>query len=135
MAESEQINRLYWETDRSVADIADDLGVSRRSLYDSIEPRPTGAPCPECGDALVFRNRTAVDNLEAECQECGRSVELDEAESATGPGDLGQETVAGQIGRARPRAVPTEGSGALLSATLLAGLLVGASAGYLARRL
>lgn len=131
-----EVNRLYWESDRSVADIADELGVSRRSLYDSIDPRPAGRPCPECGTALGFRNRTAADNLEAECPECGYVEELEErpaAEEYEEP-ELEQERDAARLSPMPPRRVPGRTSGPLLGSTLLAGLAVGAAAGYLIRR-
>lgn len=81
MAEDEiraQVNRLYWSSDASVGDIAGQVGLSRRALYDAIEPRPAGRPCPECGSALGFRNRTAMENRQAECAECGHKATLAE---------------------------------------------------------
>lgn len=137
-----EINRLYWETDRSVGDIADDLGVSRRSLYDSIDPRPAGAPCPDCGTPLVFRNRTAAERREPECPDCGLSTELEAAGEREAAGDAGayeepeveREDAAGRLSPIPPRRVPAGGNGPLLGSTLLAGLAVGAVAGYLLRR-
>jgi hypothetical protein len=131
-----EINRLYWGTDRSVGDIADALGVSRRSLYDSIEPRPAGAPCPDCGGALGFRNRTAAERREAECPDCGLSTELGArtAPDAYEEPEVEQEREAGRISPLAPRRVPASRSGPLLGSTLLAGLAVGAAAGYLIRR-
>jgi transposase-like protein len=37
-----EANRLYWETDESVAEIARRFDLSRRALYDAIEPLPSG---------------------------------------------------------------------------------------------
>lgn len=127
----EQLNRLYWESDASVADIADQLDISRRALYDGIEPRPAGVPCPECGAALGFRNRTSAENGEAECSECGSVVELD--------GDaVGPDPQVEQHRHAAPlsptRRVPATGSGPILGALLLLGIAVGALVAYLLRR-
>lgn len=87
MAEDEiraQVNRLYWNSDASVGDIAGQVGLSRRALYDAIEPRPAGRPCPECGSALGFRNRTAMENRQAECAECGHEATLAEGPPVPG---------------------------------------------------
>ena len=131
-----EVNRLYWETDRSVADIADDLGVSRRSLYEQIDARPAGRSCPECGEPLGFRNRTAVDNLEAECAACGYEAVLDGAPDPVDYADpeLEQERDAAPLAPIPPRPVPARGSGTLLGGTLLAGLAAGAAAAWLIRR-
>jgi hypothetical protein len=125
---SAELNRLYWESDESVGDIADRLDLSRRSLYDGIEPRPADATCSECGEGLVFRNRTARENLEAECPGCGRVVELEE------PGPTESEPAAEQERRAAELSpVDTPGSGPLLAIALLGGLVLGAVLAYLYR--
>ena len=38
-----EANRLYWETEQSVADIAQQLDISRRALYGAVRPLPAGA--------------------------------------------------------------------------------------------
>lgn len=131
-----EVNRLYWDSDLSVGDIADRLGVSRRSLYDSIDPRPAAAPCPECGAMLGFRNRTAADNLEAECPSCGHEETLDRDAGPVGYDDpeLEQEMDAGRLAPMPPRRIPARGSGPLLGGSLLAGLVLGAVAAYAVRR-
>lgn len=135
-----EVNRLYWESDRSVGDIADDLGVSRRSLYERIDPLPAGRPCPDCGAPLGYRNRTAAENLEAECAACGREAVLDRAangapapEDHAGP-ELEQELAAAPLAPVPPRAVPGRPRAPLLSGSLLAGLAAGAAAAWLIRR-
>ena len=80
-----EINRLYWDTDESVSDIADRTDVSRRTLYDRIEPRPAGRACPDCDAPLVYRNRTSLENREAECPECGAEAEVEPVEKWAGP--------------------------------------------------
>ncbi len=66
----EEANRLYWDSDVSVADIADRMGWSRRALYDAIEPLPTDAACAVCGTPLVFLNRSARSSATASCIAC-----------------------------------------------------------------
>ena len=140
-----ELNRLYWDSDESVAGIADRLGISRRALYEDLEPLPAGARCPDCDAALGYRNRTAAENREAECPACGREVQLDPAGAGPAPGaepeagDEGLDTPALEQERsAAPlspaRAVPPAGSGPILGMVLLVGIGLGALVAYLLRR-
>ena len=65
-----EANRLYWETDTSVADIAQQLELSRRALYDSVDPLPTNGSCDVCGTPLVFENRSARNAGVETCPSC-----------------------------------------------------------------
>ena len=65
-----EANRLYWETDMSVADIAERMGWSRRALYDAVEPLPSDVPCETCGTPLVFANRSARSSGTVTCYAC-----------------------------------------------------------------
>jgi hypothetical protein len=65
-----EANRLYWETDESVANIAAQLELSRRALYDAVRPRLAGVNCPQCGSAMVFENRSGRHADHAVCQQC-----------------------------------------------------------------
>lgn len=128
-------NRLYWETDSPVAEIADLLGISRRALYDAIEPRAVDMACPDCGAALVFRNRTAAERRRAECLECELEITM-EAEGGLETDDepqVEQERVAGRASPVRSRTGAAAGSGALLGGSMLAGIAVGATVGFLIR--
>jgi hypothetical protein len=128
-------NRLYWETDASVAEIADQLTISRRALYDAIEPRPAGVICTQCEAGLVFRNRTAAERRRAECLECRIEVALDTVMG--GAAAAGQADTDRPVQRRAPVSVPGEppsGHGAVLGGSLLAGLALGAAAGYLLRQ-
>ncbi len=71
-----EANRLYWDTDTSVGHIADALGLSRRALYDLLEPLPAEQPCPACGSPLLFPNRLARAAGEAICGTCGAEERL-----------------------------------------------------------
>ena len=75
---SREANRLYWQTDRSVADIATGLGVSRRALYEMIEPERTSVRCGSCGANVVFINRSAKASGTARCPQCGSECEVDD---------------------------------------------------------
>lgn len=77
-----EANRLYWETDEPVGDIAARLDFSRRALYDAIEPLPTGETCSECGGAYGYPNRSARNAGLAICAACGA-----EAPPAAEPGE------------------------------------------------
>lgn len=159
----EELNRRYWESDASVSEIADELDISRRALYDGIEPLSAGVPCPVCGGTLGFRNRTAAENQEAECPECGREMPLEEARGAAGAQpDRGRRrtprtpdaAVAAGRNDARTgaspdpeleqersaaamspiRRVPDAGSGMAIGSLVLVGMGVGALAVYLVRQ-
>lgn len=132
-----EINRLYWGSDASVADIADQLGVSRRALYDGIQPRPAHAACGACGSGLEFRNRTALERREATCPDCGTEETLRASEVSADPGeDPGIERMnrGAPLSPVPPRAVPGAAGGAALGGALLAGLAAGAGLGFLLRR-
>lgn len=75
-----EANRLYWDDIASVSEIANRLGVSRRALYEMIEPRPAGAFCPACGVEAVFVNRSAVASRTAKCPQCASDVPADLSE-------------------------------------------------------
>lgn len=75
-----EVNRLYWETDISVGEIANRLGLSRRALYDALRGRPTGSTCPACGAGLVYTNRSRRDAGQATCPDCGLEVDVPAAE-------------------------------------------------------
>jgi hypothetical protein len=69
-APGEQVNRLYWTSNQTVDEITDRLGISRNSVYSSIRPTPAGHNCTECGERLVFTNRTNRAAGTATCTHC-----------------------------------------------------------------
>lgn len=122
------VNRLYWGTDASVADIADRLDISRRALYDAIEPAPAHMPCPDCGAQLGYRNRTARERGDAECDVCGAEVDVEPA-TARSP------TSGHATGEAEAPPETADASRALLlGGAVLTGVAVGALIGLLGRR-
>ena len=103
-------NDLYWSSSQTVEEIVEELGVSRGSFYQAIEPQPTGLVCGDCGERMVFLNRTARDRGNAICPECGRESEPGEADRVAARREeaaIGEE---GRIGRWRLdlAAVPAE---------------------------
>ena len=134
-----EINRLYWGSDASVGDIADRLGVSRRALYDSIDPTPAGEPCPDCGSELRFRNRTAAERRDASCVDCGREERLMGGAASTGEGAVEDPQVEQMARGARlspmpSRDVPPTAGALAVAGALLAGLAAGALIAYVTRR-
>ena len=67
---ADRANELYWRSKQSVNQIAEALDLSKSGLYALIQPLPTGSDCPECGQALVFTNRTTEHKAIASCPEC-----------------------------------------------------------------
>ena len=68
----DQANRLYWESEASVNEIADRLDLSKGALYQMIEPLAAEVDCPDCGAMLEYPNRTALDRGLMQCSTCGR---------------------------------------------------------------
>lgn len=116
---AERANTLYWDSDASVNDIADELDLSKGSLYGMIEPRGAELACPECGTELEYPNRTAREKGYVTCPSCG----LEEEEEVV-RGLAGEEIVF--VGGA------DEESGG--GRTLWATALLGAAAGILLAR-
>jgi hypothetical protein len=73
----EEANRLYWESNESVNQISDELGLSKGGFYNLISPLPAGLPCPDCGGEMVYPNRTAREKGFLACPQCGMEEEED----------------------------------------------------------
>lgn len=80
-----EANRLYWESELSVSDISERLNLSRRALYDVLDPLPTGLPCAACGGGLVYENRSARTAGEMICGQCGARPGIDAAATPAPP--------------------------------------------------
>ena len=147
----DEANRLYWESEESVNQIGEALGLSKGVLYGLLSPLPAGLPCPGCGDEMVFPNRTARDKGFLACPSCGMEEEEAavqvywESEAHTDE-DLafgGPRALAHRAGQAVQQAVDSGKDrvsnltprGRIIAGTALlgaaAGLIVG---GYLRRR-
>ncbi len=147
----QEANRLYWESDESVNQIGEVLGLSKGVLYGLIAPLPAGLLCPGCGKEMAFPNRTARDKGFLACPACG----MEEEEPAVqryweGAGQSGMDKEmehGGALARRTDRIVqkavdgggdqvgkPAPGVRVLAGAALLglaAGLLIG---GFIRRR-
>jgi len=130
---STEVNRLYWETEKSVAEIANQMSVSRRALYELIEPLASGMQCSRCGAELYYSNRSAKAAGIARCLICGNEKELDpdishEDVGMIPPYDAGLPKAARRTaGAAGPRATAIVGFA-------IAGVVVGAIATLLIKR-
>lgn len=127
-----ETNRLYWETEQSVAEIANQLGVSRRALYEVIEPMPAGLKCNRCKADLYFANRSAKAAGVARCLSCGDEREIgggaarEEAPSVP-PYSTGWPKVSRRVPSVSQRT-------AAITGFAIAGVVVGAVATLLIRR-
>jgi len=81
---SDRANELYWDSDRSVNQIAEVLDLSKGALYEMIRPLPTGLGCPLCGSEVVHSNRTAKERARVDCGACGWDGTEDETMSFKG---------------------------------------------------
>jgi hypothetical protein len=131
-----EANRLYWETETSVAEIASRLDLSRRALYEAVEPAGTGAPCPECGEELYFENRSARRSSQATCAACGAVEQIDE-EVIGDPDTPGLSVVQGDA-REDERAYSGDPDirhrAVLLGGAAIAGVAIGTVAALIAMR-
>lgn len=66
-----EVNRLYWETTEPVTRLAEQLGVSRGTFYNHLQPLPATGRCSACGGALLFGTRSDRDTGTARCGSCG----------------------------------------------------------------
>lgn len=103
-------NALYWDSDASVNQIADELEVSKGALYGMVRPLGAGLSCPDCRSEMEYPNRTARDRGQLTCPACGLEEEEDDVRDlwqhapAGGGGEAGEAAAqavhAGEVGRA-----------------------------------
>lgn len=117
--DDERANELYWGSDLSVNDLADELGLSKGALYSSIRPLPADLDCPECGGRMTYANRTARDRGYVTCENCG----LEEEETLV------------RIESGDTSALPDSVGSAPATRTLIGTALLGAAAGFALARL
>jgi hypothetical protein len=140
---SHEANTLYWDSEESVNQIGEQMGLSKGVLYGLIAPRPAGLPCPDCGEEMVFPNRTAREKGFLECPECGMEEEEDavqeywEGEEEAG-GSLthrASSAVQRAVGSGRDRVAGMTPQSRILAGTALLGVAAGMILGsYLRRR-
>jgi hypothetical protein len=125
----EAANTLYWSSNRSVNRIAEELELSKGTLYGLIEPYPAGSDCSDCGGPEVYANRTAKERAIAECLACGHEAEV----QASSDGEAEEATEA--AGPATTKALGRRVSTALQlrdderTRTIVGGALLGAAVG------
>jgi predicted RNA-binding Zn-ribbon protein involved in translation (DUF1610 family) len=121
-----EANRRYWDTDASVNHIAEDLGLSKSSLYGLVEQLETGLACPDCGSELVFPNRTARDRGMVSCPACPFEAQADEVmEAVDGEGAVTERASS---------SLTTGANGRVLAGTALLGVAAGVLLGSMFRR-
>lgn len=145
-AVAQRVNELYWSSSMTVDDIVDELGISRSSLYTSIEPAPAGLICTDCQERMVHANRTMRDRGVASCPSCGRESMPGDVEAQGGvtgaplgaedEASFGSSTPGGEGGSAAPagfeqwvealRSVPPQRL-ALVGGAAALGLIAGAT--------
>ena len=67
---ADQANDLYWRSGQSVNQIAKTMDLSKSGLYALVHAFPTERLCPDCGEELVFPNRTTKQKAIASCLHC-----------------------------------------------------------------
>lgn len=83
MSEETRANELYWDSDLSVNQIAEEMDLSKGMLYGLIQAQPAGSACPLCGDEVAYPNRTAKERGQVTCDACGWDGELEDAGPAS----------------------------------------------------
>lgn len=142
-------NRLYWESELSVSAIAEKLGISRRALYEALEPEASGVGCPDCGQPLAYANRSAQLAGEAQCVGCGLEADVPvrrKGEPAVAPAasaraasileepEAEQEEVAGPSAPLDLDALALRERAVMIGGAALAGIVIGALAAFVAKK-
>ncbi|HUF75980.1 MAG TPA: hypothetical protein VMM35_06865 [Longimicrobiales bacterium] len=120
----DRANELYWGSDRSVNQIAEELDLSKGALYGLIRPLPAAMGCPACGAEVVYPNRTAQERGVVDCAACGWDGTEDETVPGYAPRAVTDERSL-ERSRARGRALSRDD---LASGAVLGGALLGAAA-------
>lgn len=120
-------NEMYWGSEWSVNQIAEELDLSKGVLYGLIRPRPSGLACPACGEEVVYPNRTAKERRTVACASCG--WEGDELDAGPTGGEGGVVLPLGGELDEEEVAVPPIYLSTPRQRILLGGILLGAAAG------
>jgi hypothetical protein len=130
-----EANRLYWESETPIAEIADRLDLSRRALYEAVQPVGAGVRCARCGGELQYGNRSARKAGFATCSECGAEELVDASASSTRAPQLA--VMSGEAARSdRPdmRAPDLRHRAVVIGGAAIAGVAIGSVAAWLATR-
>lgn len=118
-------NELYWGSDTSVNQIAEDLDLSKGALYGMIRPLRSGLGCPDCGNEAVFANRTARERGMLACPTCSWEGGEEDAHPYGGEGAVTIPVFDREDAVGPPPPVSRE----LRNRTLIGGACLGAAAG------
>lgn len=118
-------NDLYWGSQWSVNQIAEELDLSKGTLYGLIRPLPSGLTCPDCGQEAVFPNRTAKERSLVACPSCGWEGDERDADANGGDGTVTLPDLPDTVDDVAPP--PTRGGNH--GRIMLSGALLGAAAG------
>ena len=108
---ADRANRLYWESETSVNQIAEDLVLSKGALYALVEPLRMGGLCPECDEEVAFQNRTARLKNMLSCTDCGFQLSVAFVEDLAEEGSEAEGVPAGDArkgGKAGAAAKPAD---------------------------
>ena len=119
-------NELYWSSEWSVNQIAEELELSKGVLYGLIRPRPSGLACPSCSEEVVYPNRTAKERHMVACPSCGWEGEEMDADANGGDGGVALPAYAEDDDEVD---VPPIQLSSRRQRTILGGALLGAAAG------
>ena len=117
-------NDLYWGSQSSVNQIAEELDLSKGTLYGLIRPLPSGLTCPDCSQEAVYPNRTAKERSLVACPSCGWEGDELDADGGSGDGAVTLPDLPDTLDNVEaPPGVPTD------RRILVGGALLGAAAG------
>ncbi len=117
-------NELYWGSEHSVNQIAQQLDLSKGALYGMIQPLPGGLGCPVCGEEVVSANRTARERGVFSCAQCAWKGDEDETVVVGGEGAVTLPLYAGEDEVIMPTPLDRR-----RARTLVGGALLGAAVG------
>ncbi len=131
-----EANELYWDSDTPIAEIAERLDLSRRALYDAVQPLSAGERCGRCGGDLLFANRSSRKSGFATCAECGAEDLVED--TVTGDPKTPHLSVikadAAASVREDARAQDLRHRAVVLGGAAIAGVAIGSVAAWLATR-
>ena len=96
----DRVNELYWGSDKSANQIAEELDLSKGAFYAMIRPLASALSCPRCGHEVTHSNRTAKERGQVDCHACSWS--------GTGDDTLPYESTAEEFGAGATLAPPEQ---------------------------